>query len=72
MHILLCTVKNTEKVQKKLTKVTTLREMGAEVGYGNRSSKTLYLSSIVLIFEPDEYITFSEKKFKSTDKKNKD
>lgn len=39
---------------------------------GTGAAKPCIFFSIVLIFETDEYITFSEKKFKSTEKKNKD
>lgn len=41
-------------------------------GMGTGAAKLCIFFSIVLIFETDEYITFSEKKFKSTEKKNKD
>lgn len=37
-------VKNTEKMQKKIIKVTTLREVGAEMGVqGQEQNFTLYL-----------------------------
>ena len=49
-------------MQKKIIKVTTLRGMGAEIGIWAQEQKqifTLHLFCIVLIFEPDDYITYS-------------
>lgn len=56
-------------MQKKIIKVTTLREMGAEMGVeGQEQNFTLCLFVLFLIFEPDEYIT-TKKKFKSIENK---